>query len=192
MCEHTTETWKPIPGYEGLYEVSDHGRVKSVTRKVWFVNRWGQETQRIVPERARAQQPHPNGGHLYLTLHKKGKRKHWFVHVLVLMAFVGPRPKGRDEVRHLDGDPTNNHLDNLRWGTHQENVDDMTRHRTHRNARKTHCKHGHEFTPSNTYMRPDGNRDCKACAKSRQTKEERAAYMREYRRRKRERVSPTK
>lgn len=93
---------------------------------------------------------------------------------------------------HLDGDPTNNHLDNLRWGTHQENVDDMTRHRTHRNARKTHCKHGHGFTPSSTYMRPDGNRDCKACAKSRQTKEERAAYMREYRRRKSERVNPTK
>lgn len=191
MPEHTPETWKPIPGYEGLYEVSDHGRVKSVLRRTWFVNRWGQETQRIVPERIREQSVHPNGGHLYLTLHKEGKRKQWFVHVLVLMAFVGPRPTGCDETRHLDGNPTNNHLGNLRWATHQENVDDMLGHGTHRNARKTHCIHGHEFTPANTYIRPDGNRDCKACAKSRQTKEDQAAYMREYRRKKRQRMNPT-
>lgn len=182
----TNEQWRPIPGYEGLYEVSDHGRVKSVQRRTTFVNRWGQSTQRIVPEKIRSQTVNENGGHLYLTLHKDGKRKHWFTHQLVLLAFVGPYPAGCEEIRHLDGDPTNNRLDNLRYGTHTQNVTDMVAvHKTHRNTRKSQCKHGHPFDAANTYVRPDGNRDCRTCAKSRQTKEEHAAYMREYRAKKR-------
>lgn len=159
----TQEQWLPVVGFEGLYEISDWGRVKSVERKVWFVNRWGQDTQRIVPERIRELSVNPNGGHLELTLHREGKRRHRFVHQLVLDAFVGPYPDGLDQVRHLDGDPTNNRLDNLRYGTAAENVADMLRHGTQRNQRKTHCVRGHAFDDQNTYFRPDKGRDCKRC-----------------------------
>lgn len=179
--ENNKETWKPVPGYEGKYEVSDHGRVKSVARKVHR----GRTLTSIgkVPERIR--KPATNkDGHLYLTLHKDGTRKHFFVHYLVLLAFVGPRPHESAQVRHLDGNHENNHISNLKYGTNQENVDDMIKHGTHRNLAKTHCKHGHEFNVENTYWRPDGGRDCKPCARSRKTLEEKAAYMREYRARK--------
>lgn len=175
------EEWRPIPGYEGLYEVSSEGRVKSVARKTWFTNRWGDRIQRTVPEKVRELSPHRNGGHLYLTLHKDGKRKHWFAHHLVLLAFVGDWPEGCDEVRHLDGDPENNRVSNLAYGTHQENVDDMIKHGTHKNLRKTHCIRGHAFDGANTYYRRDGGRDCKACAKQRRGSSGHAAYSRQYR-----------
>lgn len=65
------------------------------------------------------------GGHLYIFVDRK---KRW-VHHLVLEAFGHPRPEGL-QCRHLDGNPSNNRLDNLRWGTHEENVDDRWRHGT--------------------------------------------------------------
>lgn len=68
-------------------------------------------------------------GHVSVHLHKNGKVKAFAVHRLVLEAFVGPRPEGM-ECRHLDGDPTNNRLENLRWGTHKENERDKIRHGT--------------------------------------------------------------
>lgn len=80
-----------------------------------------------------------------------------------MAAFAGPCPEGL-EVRHLDGDPANNRLTNLCYGTHSENVQDSLRHGTHAQARKDHCNAGHEFTPENTYIRPDnGYRQCRTC-----------------------------
>lgn len=179
------ERWLPIPGYEGHYEVSDRGRVKSVARKVWFVNRWGQEVQRTVPEKIRTTSVHPNGGHLRVTLHRDGVREMWFVHNLVMLAFAGERPAGMPETRHLDGDPTNNRVANLAYGTHQENVDDMSAHGTHRNRRKTVCNSGHPFDATNTYVRPDGKgRSCWACMKEHSRKNG-ARYQRDYRARRR-------
>lgn len=183
MSKATCEEWRPIPGYEGLYEVSDQGRVKSVERRVPFVNRWGQEITRRVPECIREVSVHPNGGHLYLTLHNRKRRQH-FVHNLVLLAFVGPRPDDKPETRHLDGDPTNNRLENLRYGTSKENADDQRAHGTHRNARKDHCKNGHPFDAENTYARPDGKgRSCLACMKE-FSRQNGARYQRGYRARK--------
>jgi hypothetical protein len=68
--------------------------------------------------------PHPQTGHLYIRLHGARTRK---VHRLVLLTFLGPCPPGM-ECLHGDGDPANNRLDNLRWGTHKENVADTRRH----------------------------------------------------------------
>lgn len=101
------EIWKPIKGYQ--YEVSSRGRVRS-------------------PRRVRQLNQHRDG-HLQVTLHRKGKRKTFFVHTLVLEAFIGPRPKGL-QCRHLDGDPTNNWATNLQWGTQAENYDDRRKHGT--------------------------------------------------------------
>ncbi|EOM78090.1 hypothetical protein DW322_11330 [Rhodococcus rhodnii] len=159
------EIWKPVLGYEGLYEVSSIGRVRTVERVV----RGGRTptSSRTVPAKVRKVSAHVNGGHLWLKLHRNGVRTPRFVHRLVLEAFVGEQPEGRNEVRHLDGNPANNRVENLAYGTHAENVADMLEHGTHRNSRKSECKWGHPFDGMNTYIRPDGNRDCRACAKAR-------------------------
>lgn len=122
----TIERWRDVPNYEGYYRVSDLGRVKSVTRIVRH-NCGG-------PKRVKGQMKKIRvvdaGGHLGLFLYKNGKRKHFFVHTLVLIAFVGPCPKNM-ECRHLDGDPTNNRLDNIKWDTPKNNQQDRFIHGTH-------------------------------------------------------------
>ena len=103
------ERWRPVAGGEG-YEVSDFGRVKSL--------RW-------TPPRILKPGP-SNYGHLSVVL---GPRNTRMVHQLVLIAFVGPRPP-KMEVRHLDGNPANNRLENLCWGTRSDNIRDAIRHGT--------------------------------------------------------------
>lgn len=119
----TIEEWRPVVGYEGLYEVSDHGRVRSIDRLVRCNNGWRRT------------------GIRYFTPSSSGKNKKYkrvllrhpdrqrTVHRLVLEAFVGSCPEGC-EVRHLDGDPGNNKLDNLAWGTKAENEADKVKHGT--------------------------------------------------------------
>jgi len=65
--------------------------------------------------------------YLYIHLWLRGKRRTRLVHQLVLEAFFGPKPSPDAETRHLDGDPTNNAIDNLAWGTHEENTADTRR-----------------------------------------------------------------
>ena len=137
--------WRPIPDYEGFYEVSDQGDVRSL--------RSGQ---------LRALTPHNDDGRLWLNLFKNGRRRTHFLHNLLLSAFVGPRPLGMLGC-HNDGDCRNNHLDNLRWDTPASNQQDAVRHGTHAAASKTHCVRGHAFDEENTHTRPDGYRLCRAC-----------------------------
>lgn len=141
--------WLAVVGYEGLYEVSSGGKVRSVPRK-------GTRGGILKPYRR-------EDGYATVNLSREGVTKQCRINRLVLEAFVGPG--AGTESRHLDGDPTNNILDNLAWGTRSENALDSVRHGTHRNpgAEKTHCKHGHEFTKDNTYVRPNGGRACRQC-----------------------------
>lgn len=117
------ERWLPIPGYKGRYLVSSYGRVLSVGRIV-------QQRHRTCKIRDKLLKMVPcDSGHQQVTLHCDDGGKVRLVHHLVLETFVGPCPPGM-QCRHLDGDPTNNSLDNLCWGTPAENTADMLRHGT--------------------------------------------------------------
>ena len=107
--------WKPVLSYEGLYEVSNTGRVRSCTKTI---SSYGGRRY-IKPGRELKLIPDKDGyGRVNLSKNGTAKRKH--VHVLVLEAFGGPRPGGC-VCRHLDGNPKNNNAENLAWGTPSEN-----------------------------------------------------------------------
>lgn len=107
------ETWLPVVGFEGLYEVSDLGRVRSMPRAAGKSHR-GQRVLKLFPD--------PDGYSL-ATLSKAGKQRQRRVHQLVLEAFVGPAPDGAISL-HRDGTRANNVPSNLRWGTHRLNSAD--------------------------------------------------------------------
>ena len=112
-----SETWKSVVGLEGKYDVSDHGRVRSW--KKLFSNERATEPKVLSPG-------HDTNEYLIVCLDGKTCQ----VHVLVLEAFVGPRP-GHWRVWqgcHGDGDKENVRLDNLRWDTTKANNDDRIRH----------------------------------------------------------------
>ena len=101
------EHWRPVPGFDA-YMVSNHGRV------------WSTRSDKCL-------KPQPAGnGHLRVALRRHGETHLRGVHRLVLIAFVGPCPLGK-ECLHHDDDPTNNLLGNLRWGTRTENRFDAVR-----------------------------------------------------------------
>lgn len=110
-----TENWRPVPGHQG-YEVSDLGSVRS------YRNRQGHPA--AAP---RLLSPGTVQGYRQIKL---GRSRQTKVHILVLETFVGPRPDGM-VCRHLDGNPLNNRLSNLRWGTPEENYAGRQLHGTH-------------------------------------------------------------
>lgn len=112
------EIWKNIVGYIGLYEVSNLGKVKRFYK-----------SKRSRPFIILSPGVNDKHGHLFVHLSKNGIKTKYYIHRLVLMAFIGPCPIGM-ECRHLDGNPSNNRLDNLCWGTRKENQDDRILHGT--------------------------------------------------------------
>lgn len=155
----TEEIWKTIPGYEGLYEVSDLGRVRSLDRVTKFTDgRVRKFEGRLLSGGA--------GSHGYrmVNLRKDNQRIGRTVHDLVLTAFEKPRPE-RFVGCHFDGDKSNNRLDNLRWGTYTDNMHDSVRQGAHYWARRDKCSRGHDLVERNIRPRPNkGNsRECKAC-----------------------------
>ena len=117
------ETWKSVPGYEGLYEVSDRGRVRSLDR---IVHRKDGRTRRSAGRVLKAH-PYDRYGHVHVSLYDlQGGRKNVPVHYLVLGAFVGPRPEGLD-ICHSNRQSEDNRLCNLRYDTRSANVRDYYR-----------------------------------------------------------------
>ena len=115
-----SEKWLPIVGYEGFYEVSDCGRVRSVTRTLSNGHKW----------RGRVRKTHNNpSGYPSVNLSRDGKYKTKNIHRMVLEAFCGPAPMGMD-CCHNDGNPENNMLKNLRWASRSENAMDRVSHGT--------------------------------------------------------------
>ena len=115
------EIWKDIPGYEGYYQVSNEGRVKSVERIVYRgVNKNGTDIFQRVDSRVLALHTTPNG-YYSIMLHKEGVSKRFLVHRLVAQAFV-PNPNGRPEINHKDGNRKNDVCENLEWCDRRENI----------------------------------------------------------------------
>lgn len=107
------EVWKDIAGYEGLYQISDHGRVKSLPK------RKGKGVGYAIGERILRHSINSRG-YCNVVLCKGGKTRTFALHRLVAESFIN-NPSELPEVDHLDRDKTNNHVDNLRWATASEN-----------------------------------------------------------------------
>jgi hypothetical protein len=152
------ETWKPVVGWEGLYEVSDHGRVRSLDRVTVKGKRYGQIMKPLALDT----------GHLRVRLSREGRGSSMLVHRLVLEAFRGLCPAGMEGC-HNDGHPENNALSNLRWDTRSNNLLDSVTHGTHVWARRTHCPKRHRLiTPNITrFDAQRGRRSCLACNRAR-------------------------
>ena len=119
------EVWRDIPGYEGAYQVSSLGRVRSLPRVVPVFDGIHQVMYaRFCPGVMLRQAVCDKAGHVsvHLGKHCRGIP----VHQLVLLAFRGATPPGL-EALHINGIPTDNRLENLRYGTHSENMIDMYR-----------------------------------------------------------------
>lgn len=109
--------WRDVPGYEGLYQVSEFGDVKALAKTVPH----GRSKMRPYPERVMNLRKN-NFGYLSIELSKNGEQKNLKVHRLVAMAFVpNSDPKRLIHIDHLDMDKTNNHYSNLEWVTQEEN-----------------------------------------------------------------------
>lgn len=166
MNKYTTETWKPVVGAEGWYEVSNLGNVRSLDREV----ERARGTWRM---RGKALKPYPDSyGYLNLRISYPEGRRMRLVHQLVLEAFVGPKPSPLHCACHNNDVNTDNRVENLRWDIHDGNMQDIVRNGNHFMKNKTHCKRGHEFTPDNIYWARNKKgelnvRQCRTCSKLR-------------------------
>ena len=122
-----SEVWKDIPGYEGAYQVSSLGRVRSLEREV-HRRLCGKDSVSLRPGRVLRQSPNRTG-YMRVALRKDGGTRTHEVQTLVALAFLGPRHKWDEQVRHLDGDRKNNAAENLAYGTRSENQIDVYRYR---------------------------------------------------------------
>jgi len=111
--EGIVEQWRPVVGWEKFYEVSDQGRVRNL------------QSGKILSNR-----PNKKLGYVLYALNAYKRRKMTYGHVLVLEAFVGPRPEGDYQACHINGTKSDNRLSNLRWDTRASNYQDARLHGT--------------------------------------------------------------
>lgn len=128
------EQWRDVPRWEGIYQVSDTGRVKSVDRRLPVVNRFGIIENRL--HRGKELKPSlTKNGYFMVTLTRPGsERECRCVHQLVAEAFIGPRQE-KQEVCHNNGVRTDNRVENLRYDTRSANALDRHAHGTMNQAK---------------------------------------------------------
>ncbi len=134
------ERWRPVVGYEGLYEVSDHGRVKSLSRIICQQKTWGTH-ERLMPERILKVSYSLGGrsGYQQVSLHGGIVRRCARVHRLVAEAFISPSPFEGASVLHSDDNTDNCHYKNLRWGTTADNMADKVKRSRQQRGSDVHC-----------------------------------------------------
>lgn len=121
MEDFSNEIWKPIVDYEGLYEVSSLGRVRSVDRVVRG-NYGHPQSKKGTILKGRVDKD----GYIDIVLSKNCKTKHFRAHRLVAIAFI-PNPSNKEQVNHINECPSDNRVDNLEWVTCKENINYGTR-----------------------------------------------------------------
>ena len=147
----TEERWLTVPGFEGRYDVSSEGRVRSTKSG-----------------KMRSLAKQNKGGYREVSLWDGTKLTTFKLHRLVYVAFNGPVPDGL-EVCHKDDNKDNNFVDNLVAVTRLRNMRDRVTNGHDANKNKTHCPQGHPYTAENTYTYPIKEtggirRHCKTCA----------------------------
>lgn len=141
------EIWRDIKGYEGLYQVSNLGRVRS----------FHGGSERIMKQTLQ-------NGYLRITLLKNEKSKRFLSHRLVALAFI-PNPENKPQVNHIDEDKTNNRVDNLNWMTSKENNDWGTRKgraisSSINNPKRDYLELGKKFSKPIYYINEKGDKIC--------------------------------
>lgn len=157
------EEWRDMTGYERYYLISDQGRVKSKNRTT--ITSHG-VSRRVVGRLLQGSKD--ADGRVRISLISENGRTYKLLSREVLRTFKGKPPEGKPYSLHGNGDPSDNRLENLRWGSPQENADDKARHGTHHNTAKTHCKRGHKF-PVKEGSGGGNRRVCQACEYERKT-----------------------
>lgn len=149
------EIWKEIKDYEGLYQVSNLGRVRS------FYYHRGLKPGHILKEYVS-----PTKGYVEVSLYKDGKRKTRQVHYLVACAFLGHTPEDGLDTCHGPNGKLDNSIYNLSLGTRKDNMDDQKRDGTNFQSNKTECKRGHKLLQPNLVPSDlaRGIRRCRSCA----------------------------
>lgn len=138
------EVWKDIKDYEGLYQVSDMGRVK-ILAKSWYSGK-SNLVKHVGKEKIKALRKVPKG-YVFTTLHKNGVSESCFIHRLVAEAFL-PNPNNLPEVNHLFGIKDDNRVTELEWCTHSGNV---------LHAFRTGLKQASEYIKKPKFLTENGN-----------------------------------
>lgn len=125
------EIWKDIVGYEGLYQVSSLGRIKSKDRKVYQKNRWNDDIIKFVYKGKIINTKTKGNNYVQVHLTKNKKQKRYLVHRLVAEAFI-PNTQGKSQVNHINCIKYDNRVENLEWNTPREN----TQHAIRNNRKK--------------------------------------------------------
>ena len=113
------EIWKPLKGYEGYYEISNLGKVKSIKRY-----KKNKSKLQIVEEKILSLYTNPKNGYVYVYLCKDGKYKNVRLHRLVAENFIDNK-NNYPQINHIDGNKTNNVVSNLEWCTASYNIKDL-------------------------------------------------------------------
>ena len=123
VTDFTNEQWRPIPGHEGFYSVSDLGRVRSEDRIIIESNTGNRHSHEGMILKPWVNNGGGERGYTCVRLCRGNIKTNIRIHQAMMWAFVGPQEKGID-VMHLDGNSRNNVLSNLKYGTRQENLRD--------------------------------------------------------------------
>ena len=152
--------WKDIAGFEGLYQVSNRGEVKALERLVMNNGSLQRKHERILKQ-------HKTRDHLSVVLCKDGKTYPKLVHRLVAFAFI-ENPDNKPVVDHIDTNPRNNCVENLRWVTTQENCMNPITRKKNSESKKGHPYHGRPLTKEERQKISDSLRGRKLSAEHRQ------------------------